>query len=476
MRAPGRRLPAVAALCVVVVAGCGSTVDIHNKKPAAVSPAPVATSPTAAGPAPTSNGQIPSTGVGWDSQNVYVGVMTENDAANVTKGLGMSNLNPGDQEADATAMADAINSAGGLFGRKIVIAFYDESTFSMLADPDSQAAGACSHFTEDRPVVAVINALTIIDTPTFKSCFASHHVPLFDGSEQPTDTTALDQLGGDVISVLSPSFTDVAPTLVARLKAEGYFTGWDARNGTSGTAPVKVGILTPNDPTGVAAAKLLSTALASAGYPPSDVFNFSASGTGSGTEASATLQFRARGITHVIGTGLNSYLFMQEAQSQGYHPRYGVTTFNAPGILLQGDVNRAQLVGSLGIGTNPMVDVDAAHDPGIISSGERACLTSLGSAGQKFGSLRFAEAVGLFYCDVFGLLRDSALAGHGLNSAAIIRGVTLAGPRFVPAETFSSGLAPGRFALDGSARDLGWSTGCDCYRYTSTTNIPIVAH
>jgi hypothetical protein len=467
-----RWLPAVVGLLTVV--SCGSTVQEHGPG----SRPPVVSSPATTVPATvpaTPGGPIPTSGPGWDAHNIYVGVMTENDAATVSKGLGLVDINPGNQEADATAIAGSINKAGGLYGRTLVPEFYNESTFSMLANPDSQAAAACSHFTEDRPVVALINALTIIDTPTFRSCFASHHVPLFDGSEQPTDTAALAQLGGDVVSMLSPSYTDVAPTLVDRLKAEGYFGGWNTANGTSGSAPVKVGILTPNDPTGAEAAKLLSTALTSTGYPPADVFSFSASGAGSGTEASAVLQFKTRGITHVIGTGLNSYLFMIAAQSQNYHPRYGVSTFNAPGILLQGSVNKAQLSGALGIGTEPTVDVDAAHDPGFVSAGERSCLRTLRAAGQDFGSHRFPEAVGLFSCDVFGLLRDSALASDGLNAAAIIHGVALVGPRFVPAETFTSGLGPGRFALAGSARDLGFSTQCECFRYLSTTNFPILA-
>jgi len=468
-----RWLPAVVGLLTVI--SCGSTVQEHGPaSPSPVASSPVATVPATA-PVTTSDGPIPMSGPGWDAHNIYVGVMTENDAAAVSRGLGLADINPGNQEADADAIAASINKAGGLYGRMLVLEFYNESTFSMLANPDSQAAAACSHFTEDRPVVALINALTIIDTPTFKSCFASHHVPLFDGSEQPTDTTALAQLGGDVVSVLSPSYTDVAPTLVDRLKAEGYFGGWNTATGTSGSAPVKVGILTPNDPTGAEAAKLLSSALTGASYPPADVFSFSASGAGSGTEASAVLQFKTRGITHVIGTGLNSYLFMIAAQSQNYHPRYGVSTFNAPGILLQGSVNKAQLGGALGIGTEPTVDVDAARDPGIVSSGERSCLRTLHAAGQNFGSQRFPEAVGLFSCDVFGLLRDSALAGDGLSAAAIIHGVALVGPRFVPAETFTSGLGPGRFALAGSARDRGFSTQCECFRYLSKTDYPILA-
>ena len=133
----------------------------------------------------------------------------------------------------------------------------------------------------------------------------------------------------------------------------------------------------------------------------------------------------------------------------------------------------AQLTGSLGIGVDPTGDVDAQHDPGDVSTAERTCLETMQRAGQNFGTRRLAEAVGLFDCDVFRLLKASMLTGHGMNADAIIRGVQLVGRRFVPAETFSSGLGPGEFALAGSARDMGWDTTCECYRYLSSTDYPV---
>jgi hypothetical protein len=427
--------------------------------------------PSTAPGTPASSGQagsvVPATGRGWDAHTVYLGVVTENDAEKVASGLGLNNLDPGDQEADANAMADVINRTGGIDGRRLVLAFYNEATFALLASPDTQAAEACTHFTEDRPVAAVINSVTIIDTPAFKACFARHGVPVFEGSQQPVDAAALQQLGGDIISVLSPSYNDVAPTMVARLRAQGYFGRWNTSTGEPGSAPVRVGILTPHDPTGATAADLLSAALSRAGYPPVETYSYSSSGAGSGTEASAAFQFRARGITHVIGTGLNTYLFMTPAETAGYRPRYGVSTFNAPGVLLQNNVPKAQLTGALGIGTDPTADVDAAHDPGDVNPAEGACLSTMRAAGQTFTGKRLAEAVALFDCDVFRLFRRSVIAGHGLDQASILRGVGITGPDFKPAETFSSGLAPGRDALAGSARDLGWSTACECFHYTS---------
>jgi hypothetical protein len=457
-------------VAVLAAAGCGST--LQHQRDASGQPVIL---PTSGDLTPTPFHGIPATGHGWDRTTIHIGVITENDAEAVAKSIGLANLDPGDQEADARAAAAEINAAGGVYGRKIVLEFWNEPTFALLASPDSEAAGACTHFTQDLDVVAVVNDVSIIDTPNFKNCFATNHLPVFEGSQQPTDTKALNGYGGYVIAVLSPSYTDLAPTLVARLKALGYFTGWDTTKGAPGTAPVRVGILTPHDPTGTEAARLVTDALIAAGYPPVDTYSYSASGAGSGTESSAAFQFHAKGITHVIGTGLNTYLFMTPAEAQGYHPRYGVSSFNGPGPLLQTNEPPGQLVGSLGVGVDPTADVDLAHDPGIVSPAERSCLKTMTAAGQHFGARRLAEAVGLFDCDSFRLFKVAALAGNGLTPDAIVRGVQIGGPDFVPAETFTSGLGPGRFALAGSARDLGWVTECGCYQYLSRHNHPIGA-
>lgn len=469
----GRRRQAVAALLAVLAAGaCGSTIRAKDNPQVTAAPSTGVAALRSAVP----TGPIPPTGRGWDRSVIHVGVITENDAEKVAEGLGLADLDPGDQEGAARAAAAQINRTGGIFGRKVVLDFLNEATFSLLASPDTQAAAACTHFAQDQPVVAVVNSVTIIDTPPFKACFATNHIPVFEGSQQPVDREVLDSFDGDIISILSPSYTDIAPTLVARLSAEGYFSRWDDHGGEPGNSPVKVGILTPHDPTGATAADLLSAALTKAGYPPVAVYSYSSSGAGSGTEASAAYQFRARGITHVIGTGLNTYLFMTPAETAGYRPRYGVSTFNAPGVLLQNNVPKPQLTGALGIGTDPTADVDEAHDPGAISPAETRCINLMNEAGQDFTGKRLAEAVALFDCDVFSLLRVSAVAGHGLDAPSIIRGIQLGGPKFVPAETFTSGLGPAKFALAGTARDLAWSTQCLCFQYTSTVDHPVTAN
>jgi ABC-type branched-subunit amino acid transport system substrate-binding protein len=433
--------------------------------------APTPDHSTAAGkPAATGYDAIPKTGRGWDAKNVYIGVTTVNDIGTVATALGLKNANPGDQQKDGKAMVEELNRQGGLFGRKVVLVPNNVSTASMLVNAQQDGAQACTHFTQDRPVIAVWNTLTPLDTPTFRNCFEQAKIPLISGSIAPTDTAALNRLHGYAISLISPSFTDLAPVLVTRLKANGYFRGWNTTTAAPGSAPVKVGIIAKNDPTGSRAAQLLAGSLARAGYPPAAQFNYTVSSSGTSSNlSSAVLQFRSRGITHVFSTDNGYGQFLQQAESQKYYPRSAITTFDTP-ALLRTNVSKKVLTGALGLGSDPTIDVDFAQDPpGYISPAEKSCLEQQQKY-QSYNGLRFALAVALEYCDAFRLIKAAALAAGGLTGPDMVRGMQLAGPRFVPAMTFVSGMHTNNFAVPGAGRDLAFLASCGCFAYTSKTN------
>jgi hypothetical protein len=445
--------------------------------------APTSTSPAATNPhggkkgatpstSPTAPVHIPTTGRGWDAHNVYIGVMTVNDFATAAAALGAKEANPGNQEKDAQAMAGLINSQGGLFGRKVVIAFDNVSTASLLVNAESDASQACVHFTQDRPVIAVYNDLSPLDLPTFRSCFAQAKVPLFNGSIQSTSRSALNATDGYVTSVVSPTYTDLAPTFVARLQAEHYFDAWNVTNGTAGSAPVKVGIIADNVPADQEAAELLSAALARDGHAPVAQFNYTLGPSGTTSNlSSAVLQFRSRGVTHVIGADAGTGAFMVQAQSQHFYPRYGINTINLPASSLTPDAPKQQLQGALGIGWYPTLDVGIAQDPGYLSPADKICLTTLQKT-QSYTGLRFAFGIGTSYCDAFGLIKAAVLAGGGFTGADVVQGEAAAGPTYQPSGSFSSNLHAGDWAIPGSGRDLGWVVKCQCFQYLSKTDYP----
>jgi hypothetical protein len=431
---------------------------------------PKSTHSAAAGrPAATGYNAIPKTGRGWDAHNVYIGVTTVNDIGTVATALGLKNANPGNQVKDGKAMVEELNREGGLFGRKVVEVANNVSTASMLVNAQQDGAQACTHFTQDRPVVAVWNTLTPLDTPTFRNCFAQAKIPLISGSISPTDTAALNKLHGYAISLISPSFTDLSPVLVSRLKANGYFHGWNTTTGAPGNAPVKVGIIAKNDPTGSRAAQILSGELARAGYPPAAQFNYTVSSSGTSSNlSSAVLQFRSRGITHVFSTDNGYGQFLQQADSQKYYPRSAITTFDTP-ALLRTNVSNKVLTGAMGLGSDPAVDVDFAQDPGYVTPAEKSCMQEQQKY-QSYKGLRFAVAVALEYCDAFRLIKAAALAAGALTGPELVHGIEVAGPSFIPAIPVSSNLHTHDFAMPGAGRDLAFLSGCGCFAYTSKTN------
>jgi hypothetical protein len=418
---------------------------------------------------PTAAVKIPTTGRGWDAHDVYIGVMTVNDFSTAAAALGAKDADPGNQEEDAQTVAGLINKRGGLFGRKVVITYENVSTASLLVNAAGDASAACTHFTQDRPVIAVFNDISPIDLPSFRSCFAQAKVPLFEASIQSISRSALNSLGGYVTSVVSPTYTDLAPTFVARLQAERYFSGWNVTNATAGSAPVKVGIIAENTPYDLQAAQELSGALARDGHAPVAQFNYTlgASGTTSNL-SSAVLQFRSRGITHVIGADAGTGAFMVQANSQHFYPRYGINTINLPASSLTPDAPKKELQGALGIGWYPSLDVNSAQDPGYLSAAGKTCVSALVKA-QKYVA-RFAFGIGTSYCDGFGLIRAAILAGGGFTGADVVHGEALAGATYTPSGTFSSNLHSGDWAIPGSGRDLGWISKCQCFEYLSKTD------
>jgi hypothetical protein len=213
--------------------------------------------------------------------------------------------------------------------------------------------------------------------------------------------------------------------------------------------------------------KGLKPALARHGLSLAQSFATANDSSSTSQYSSAVLQFRAAGITHVMFTFQGSpLLFMTNADNQKYYPKYGLHSRSSPASLLQGNAPDAAQRGSMGIGWQPMNDVDSAHDPGIINARQKLCLDLIRKAGQDT-SVRATALVGLWICDnlfflqdVFKKAPDFSLAGFRAGAEALTS--------LDMASTFRSGLAPGRLH-DGASlyRLFAYKADCKCYQYTS---------
>src|SRR5581483_1934921 len=166
---------------------------------------------------------LPPTGRAWDTKVVHIGVTTSKDAESVYAAAGFAGLSIGDTTAQATAVANYINGHGGLLGRKVTIDFDDVPTLLSATNPDQYANQVCTHYAQDRPVVAVVNIVTTMDVPNFRQCLAKAGIPLFSLSDTATDDAVMNPLSPYFYSVITPSWDELAPALVRRLQAQGWF-------------------------------------------------------------------------------------------------------------------------------------------------------------------------------------------------------------------------------------------------------------
>jgi ABC-type branched-subunit amino acid transport system substrate-binding protein len=409
---------------------------------------------------------IPARGPGWDEKFVYVGVVTQKDTQRVFASFGADNVNPGDTEQQAQAAVDAVNAQGGILGRQLKIRFKDIGILQTAQDPSGVGQQVCTYYTQDQKVVAVWNVSTQLDqAPTFRGCLAKARIPLFSTAARAVDDKLFNDLSPYYYHSMMVSWTRLAPVFVSRLRAQGYFGGWNTTLGRAGTAPVSIGILVQDEPQGHRTATVLTNALHSAGYRSVLTYAYSDPSQG---QSSSVQKFKGSNVTHVIVTDVELTAFQQAASTQAYKPRYGITTYNDPysnleasGLTPSGANN-----GAVGVGWAPGLDVSDGNDPGPTPGWSR-CAAAMKKRGQTFSGLRLARAYASTLCDTMLLLRGGAAAGRGFSGAAVRAGIQSIAGSFAPAIGFAPALGASTPFVPGMVRDIAWDTGCSCVKYGS---------
>lgn len=425
------------------------------------SAAPGSSSTTGGGTTGVAKGTVPVKGRGWDAKTVYIGVVTQNDAQKAFATVG-ANVDPGDTTAQANAMVARINKAGGILGRQVKIRFKDVATIATATNPTAAGSSVCTYFTQDAPVVAVVSIVTLMDYPNFRTCLARNKVPLFSATVKTVDDVAAKALAPFYYQTIAASWTDVAPLLVSRLKAQGWFGGWNAQLGAAGSGKARVGVLVDGTDVGTRVGKLLKGLITRAGY---ETFVYQYADASEGQSKSVSY-FSGNRVTHVIVTDVELTAFQSSAGSQNYKPRFGITTYNDPYSNLEnsGLTPPSANNGAMGIGWAPNFDVSPANDPGK-SPGAAACNKAMAANGQSFSGKRLAQAIAYSFCDSMQLIADGANKGNGFTGEAIAAGIVASRSGFAVANGFSAALTPNKRFVSGTARDLAWVSSCSCFRY-----------
>lgn len=418
--------------------------------------AAVASRPAESGPA--SAGQ---SGPGFDAGEIKIGIelLDENSSA-AAGSIGAKTTDTGPTRRYAEAFIGYVNDHGGVAGRKVTPVFH--TTDLLVGTWDGQAQSTCAAFAEDNTVFAVVSAFYQL-SDVLPQCLSDKGIPLTLNGRAVRDREQLGELADFVYMPSRMSADRWAALTVDGLAAQGFFA--EGRLGLIrfDTAPLNRAVDGTMKPrlaqlgVEVVADEAVSAA--------NGLQEFGATG---GEIGNAILRLRQAGVDHVIPVddhGILMYLLTPQADSQGYRPRYGLSTNNQP-YVLEENAPDAQMVGAVGVGWAPSDDMSFVNDE-FTSPRAALCGEILHSAGVRAFPSRYAWSNALNYCD--SLLFYAAALDHApsLTPAGLREGVAALGTSYQSAVTFATAFDRDRHDGAAGARYFSYREDCLCFRYTS---------
>ena len=358
------------------------------------------------------------------------------------------------------AFVKYINAHGGLGGRQVQPVYF---AYNEGQDPQAQDAAACATFTQDHHVFLVVGGINS-GAGELLPCLAKHDVPLFSAATQG-DERFFAQYHRYAYEPDELNLTSGLQLLIGNLKQRGYLA--DVH---------RVGLVQyPGAVYDHAVTDGLIPALKSVGLSLTDRVTTSSSTDNSAIASGATsaeLRFSNEHIDLVVfvspGGAAETY-FMSNAQTQGYHPKYGIWSADSPSVLAT-TAPKSQLAGSIGVGYLPGLDVAAAQDPTAQTPAAKSCL----ALGKKMGldESGLGNALVRTSCDVFlTLQRVMATAGATTSTAVFEQAVDAIGSSFSPASTFAIRWVTTHHDAAAGYRNLSYNSGCSCFVYAGSTQI-----
>lgn len=408
--------------------------------------------PTSAPDAPTSADPTSSTKPG---EPVQVGFIVAKDTGSAAEALGYGGLSSGNGKIQAEAAVDVVNGQGGLGGHPIDPLIID---FDPAQDVAKQYVEACSTLFEDNDVAAVV---AVFADDILRSCAQKNGVPMIDGSiAMPAATLAR------FPNLVSPATTTVetgAAVLVDGLARRGWFKP------SSATEVVRIGLLTHDTAAWDQIESAVSARLKAAGLSLTSTFRMPATDIAAAatTGQSASLRFASSGINRVIAVDSNGFAvswFSIAASSQGYYPRLGMSSLSNPATEPT-VLSPRTLAGSAGVGWSTIYDTSTGNQPAT-SARTGQCLSAMKAAKEDMSPV-VARTAGVLVCEGTFFLADAWKAGTTtlpafLQGAAALRG------SYASVSTFTTDFSRSRAGVNGY-RDIAYDSGCDCFRYSGST-------
>jgi ABC-type branched-subunit amino acid transport system substrate-binding protein len=357
--------------------------------------------------------------------------LSANAAAASAFGVALPEHSP----AKVDAIVKWINANGGIGGRRVETVYH--TTDPLRGSFDSQAQEACTSLTQDHHVDYAISIAQLY-RDSLPACFAKNKTPFVWDVFYLTQRTVVPV---DYLYRPAQPHSDRLGFVVDGLVKAGFF-----RN-------AKIGLLRYDSPKEKTVAdRVFKPALAAHGLKVTEeaaVREPDSASQASDTAAassSVALRFRQRGITHVLfvpSGGAIPLLFLAAAESQGFRPKYGFSSLDAP-YFVRDSVPRAQLEGAMGVGWSPPVDLGPTNrDAQRFSPGSRLCVAISAKAG-------FApDEAPMGYCDMLFFLK-AALDRASTPTVAALRAGAPSASGYQSSLTFGTRFAPGR--NDGTAK------------------------
>jgi hypothetical protein len=381
-----------------------------------------------------------------------------------------------DSQADYAAVIKELNARPGtkLSFRPSYYAV-DASSTQPQAD---QLQAACAHFTQDMHVDIVVSYSAGTDA-ALAHCLQKRSVPLVDGFagaelgastlQQLPNLWAPTQLSLEQVGVLQPTY------LVRHHWIDGRW-GTDTR--CAGVTQPRIGVITFDRADWRRAYNgAVAPTFKSLGHPVYDVDFLAVSGStaeqvaqASSGAQNAVLKFSSECIDHVafVGNVALDYLFMNVAQQQHYNPRYGLSSLEAPPVIVQNLAQPTpQLHGAIGPGWAPFSDVAIAQFDAAAKNPGAPCMSILTHAGiapkdNNSSILALPSCEGPMFV---AAVVDRWIAGG--RSGTLLDVVNRLRSSYRAAGTYAVDMTASHHDGASSYRGFAYDDGCSCFRYTS---------
>lgn len=410
----------------------------------------------AAGPSARGAGPV---GPGVTATTIRLGIPYCNDCAGANAALGAAGDDPGDvRRYYQVALAD-VNSRGGVLGRQLVPVFHEVSASDNI---DTSAQAACEAWTSDQKVLVMAFRSEIVYQCARKAgalAFGSGGTgPVFQKYPNmfAPATVRLERLYDATVRAMVRAGWN-KPTPQWPTGKIGLIT-WD---NTDYRYAMKNGYLKAMGELGLKDEDVRYVAVPQSANSVADA---------SAAVSNAVLSFRDKGIDHVFigdgpagifaGVGL-TFLFLSNAQSQRYKPRYGFNSNNGPNFA---NHPKEQLVGMIAIDSFSVVP---AADEGIALNPQRErCWNLMKKKGLQARAGQTGN-VAIAACDLAWSTEALLTKAGATTLSKMIAGGEALGTSYRSPYNYGNRLGPGRH--DGAAlfRNLQWDTGCSCNKYTS---------